>query len=147
MMDDHYKFRTIVRGQGGLSMFTIGKLANQAGVTVETVRFYQRNELLNVPEFHGKQRYYQQTHVRRLRFIKGAQAAGFSLKEIKQLLTMDASQDHAQVRSMARKRLQQLEVKMAQLAQSRQALLSLTEACESNPHEPCRIIAAFEYEI
>src|SRR5690625_7948758 len=73
-------------GSRGLPMFTIGKLANQAGVTVETVRFYQRNELLDVPEFQGKQRYYQQAHVRRLRFIKGAQAAGFSLKEIKQLL-------------------------------------------------------------
>lgn len=127
-------------------MFTIGKLAADCGVSVETVRFYQRNELLDVPEFQGKQRYYQQTHVRRLHFIRSAQAAGFSLKEIKQLLTMDASQDHTQVRAMARQRLQQLEVKMVQLDQARQALLSLTEACENNPHEPCRIMAAFEDE-
>src|SRR5690625_7687982 len=119
MMDEHYKFRTIVRGQGRSSMFTIGKLANQAGVTVETVRFYQRNELLNVPEFHGKQRYYQQTHLRRLRFIKGAEAAGFSLKEIKQLLTMDASQEHAQVRSMERKSIPQCEGNMENLRESR----------------------------
>src|SRR5690625_6946119 len=104
-------FQPVRAGMGSrrLLIVTIRKLANHACVTVETVRFYQRNELLDVPEFQGKQRYYQQAHVRRLRFIKGAQAAGFSLKEIKQLLVMDARQDHAQVRSMARQRLQQLE--------------------------------------
>ncbi len=124
-------------------MFTIGKLAANAGVGVETLRFYQRKGLLGIPEPTGKVRQYDETHLLRVTFIKRAQAAGFTLKEIRQLLEMDASQHHQAARDLALKRLAAIDEKVAQLQSARTALRKLARDCEHSRNQPCPIIASF----
>lgn len=124
--------------------FTIGKLASQAGVGVETVRFYQRSKLLEIPASQGKMRYYDSEHLRRLNFIKKAQLAGFTLKEIRQLLDFDARADRTQARALAKQRLAQIDQQLETLMAARSALTRLALACESGAEGPCPIIGAFE---
>lgn len=125
-------------------MFTIGQLANLANVGIETIRFYQRQRLLEVPAFAGKVRYYGDEHLRRLRFIKKAQVAGFALKEIKVLLALDATHDRKQVRELAEERLEALEQKIEELVTARDALKRLARACANSARGPCPILASFE---
>ncbi|MGZ8336542.1 MAG: MerR family transcriptional regulator, partial [Allosphingosinicella sp.] len=87
---------------GGL---TIARLAAAAEVGVETVRYYQRRGLLDVPPRLGTIRRYGLDDLRRLRFIRRAQAAGFTLEEISELLALDATDDRARVREMATGRI------------------------------------------
>lgn len=96
-------------------MFSIGKLAKKADVGVETIRFYQRKELLTVPQPAGTIRQYDETHLRRVIFIKSAQTAGFSLNEIKQLLAMDASHDHLKARKLAVERIHAIDKQLTEL--------------------------------
>lgn len=124
-------------------MFTIGKLATNASVGVETLRFYQRKGLLEVPESSGKVRRYNDSHLKRVLFIKSAQAAGFTLNEIKQLLAMDASQHHQQARELALKRLTSINEQITQLQLARAALEKLAHDCEHSRKQPCPIIASF----
>jgi MerR family mercuric resistance operon transcriptional regulator len=84
---------------------SIGKLAASSGVGVETVRFYQRRGLLPQPARDEGIRRYGSDDVRRLRFIKQAQAAGFTLEEIKELLDLDASEDRSRARELAKARV------------------------------------------
>ncbi len=123
-------------------MFTIGKLAANAGVGVETLRFYQREGLLDTPKSTGKVRQYDETHLRHIIFIKSAQAAGFTLKEIKLLLAMDASQDHQKARQLALQRRTAIDAQLAQLQMARVALKTLVHNCEHNQDQPCPIIAS-----
>src|SRR6185503_8068209 len=93
-----------------MSGMTIAKLARAADVGVETVRYYQRRGLMPVPGAGGKSafRQYDQTHLRTLRFIRRAQAAGFTLEEIKELLALDRTRDRARIRVLAGARLEAL---------------------------------------
>jgi MerR family transcriptional regulator, mercuric resistance operon regulatory protein len=123
--------------------FTIARLAAAAGVGVETVRFYQRKGLLPVPAAAGAVRQYDESDVERLRFIRGAQRAGFSLKEIAELLHLEASNDRARVRDLTRQRLAAIDAQMAELAAARTALAGLLDECASGNAGPCPIIATF----
>src|SRR3954468_24758812 len=88
-----YDIRTMVRDQAKNSD-TIGGLAKAAGVGVETIRYYQRRGLLTEPARPpGEVRRYGEGDVKRLRFIRSAQAAGFTLNEISELLDLSASDD------------------------------------------------------
>ncbi len=87
----------------GLQELTIGKLAAAGGVGVETIRFYQRKGLLATPKRLEGVRRYGGEDVRRLLFIKQAQAAGFTLEEIGQLLALDAGHNRSAARELARK--------------------------------------------
>jgi MerR family mercuric resistance operon transcriptional regulator len=89
-------------------------------------------------------RRYGAADVKRLRFIRSAQAAGFTLTEIKELLDLDASDDRARAREMARARVAALNEKIAQLEQARDALALLAKACASTGRGPCPIITAFD---
>ncbi|WP_310476103.1 MerR family transcriptional regulator [Sandarakinorhabdus sp.] len=122
---------------------TIARLAAAAGVGVETVRFYQRKGLLPVPAAAGKVRHYDAFHVERLRFIRTAQRAGFSLKEIAELLALDASDDRARVQALTRTRLAALDAEMAELSAARTLLSGLLDECTSGGVGPCPIIATF----
>lgn len=122
--------------------FTIGQFAQQGEVSVETVRFYQRKGLLSVPGNQGVRRYGAED-LRHLRFIKKAQAAGFTLEEIKELLHLDKSQDRARANEMAQARIAALELKIAELQQARDALASLSQACCHTHTGPCPILEAF----
>ena len=124
-------------------MLTIGKLADEGGVGVETVRFYQRKGLLETPARNGGIRHYGKEDLRRLRFIRKAQAAGFSLAEIRELIGLDASQDHQRARELARERITALEERIRELQQARDSLQQLAAECEAEDSGPCPILASF----
>src|SRR5689334_21129621 len=85
---------------------TIGGLAKAGGVGVETIRYYQRRGLLTEPARPpGEIRRYGEADLKRLRFIRSAQAAGFTLNEIKELLDLDSSDDRARARQLASERV------------------------------------------
>nr|WP_188237214.1 MerR family DNA-binding protein [Sphingopyxis sp. LK2115] len=129
---------------------TIGKLATAGGVGVETVRYYQRRGLMGTPARSGGAgrgggiRRYGADDLRRLRFIRAAQTAGFTLDEISELLALDQSDDRARVRTLARRRIAALDAKIAQMTETRAALARLADQCAANEAGPCPIIAAFE---
>jgi MerR family mercuric resistance operon transcriptional regulator len=123
---------------------TIARLGAAAGVGVETVRYYQRRGLLAVPARAGSVRRYGPGDVRRLIFIRRAQAAGFTLAEIGELLALDRTGDRARVRELAAGRLAALDARIAELEASRAALERLRAACASGREGPCPILEAFD---
>ncbi|MBL8650160.1 MAG: MerR family DNA-binding protein [Sphingopyxis sp.] len=129
---------------------TIGKLAVAGGVGVETIRYYQRRGLLEVPARSGGDgwgggiRRYDEDDLRRLRFIRAAQGAGFTLDEIGELLALEAGDDRVQVRHLARQRIEALDTKIAQMTETRAALARLADLCAASDKGPCPILAAFE---
>lgn len=134
----------MVRNQAK-SSDTIGGLAKAAGVGVETVRYYQRRGLLNEPARpSGEVRRYGEDDFKRLRFIRSAQAAGFTLNEIKELLDLDSADDRARARELARARVAALDDKIEELRQARDALAGLATACANKDGGPCPILSAFE---
>ncbi len=127
-------------------MFSIGKLAEAGGVGVETVRFYQRKGLLDTPPRGDGIRRYGDGHIRRLRFIRRAQQAGFTLAEIQELLELDASFDRARAHDLAATRIAALDREIEQLQRARASLNRLARECEEGTAGPCPIIAAFDTE-
>jgi MerR family transcriptional regulator, mercuric resistance operon regulatory protein len=124
---------------------TIGALAKAAGVGVETVRYYQRRGLLPEPARPpGEVRRYGETDVKRLRFIRSAQGAGFTLNEIKELVDLDASDDRARARELAQARVAAIDEKIAELSAARDALAGLATACAKKRGGPCPILKAFD---
>lgn len=123
---------------------TIAGLAKAGGVGVETIRYYQRRGLLGLPPRAGAVRRYGPADVRRLLFIRRAQAAGFTLEAIAELLELDSGGDRARVRALAAERLAALEARIAELESARAALTRLSRACAAGDEGPCPIIEAFE---
>ncbi len=128
---------------------TISGLARAGGVGVETVRFYQRRGLLETPErgangLASRVRRYGDEDVRRLKFIRSAQTAGFTLEQIRELLQLDAGQDRNRARELAAERLAALDLKIAELQTARNALRGLASACRASEDGPCPIISAFD---
>lgn len=123
---------------------TIARLAKAGGVGVETIRYYQRRGLLAEPPRAGAVRRYGPQDVRRLLFIRRAQAAGFTLEAIAELLALDSSGDRPRVRALAAERLAALDRKIAELESARSALTRLAQACAAGDSGPCPIIEAFE---
>lgn len=133
-----------------MGTMTIAGLAREGGVGVETVRFYQRRGLIETPSrpagsgTGGGIRRYGPADVRRLRFIRSAQGAGFTLGQIGELLALDSTDDRARARDLARERMTALNAKIAELTQVRASLRRLAQECESGASGPCPILAAFE---
>jgi len=125
---------------------TIGILAREGGVGVETVRYYQRRGLLQAPRRGRGFRRYDDTDLRRLRFIRSAQAAGFTLEEVGELLALDATHDRARARQLAKARIAALDQKIADLEAARDALKRLARDCSASSRGPCPIITAFEQD-
>ncbi|URD60271.1 MerR family DNA-binding protein [Sphingomonas sp. KRR8] len=124
---------------------TIGGVAAAACVGVETVRYYQRIGLLaEPPKPYGEVRRYGEEHVRRLRFIRSAQAAGFALNEIRELLELDAGDDRERARALATQRIAAIDGRIAELQEARAALSRLATACAREREKPCPILTAFE---
>lgn len=123
---------------------TIGKLAASGGVGVEAIRFYQRKGLLPTPTRDSGFRHYGREDVRRLRFIKQAQAAGFTLEEIKELLALDAGTDRGRVRELAKARIAILDAKIDELRSARGSLVRLARECGQSETGPCPILASFD---
>ena len=132
-----------------MSIMTIAGLAKAGGVGVETIRFYQRKGLLPTPPKDkgtgraGGIRRYGDEDVRRLRFIRTAQAAGFTLDQIGELLQLDAGQDRARARALAAERIAALDKKIAELEAARASLRHLAHECAHSKAGPCPILASF----
>jgi MerR family mercuric resistance operon transcriptional regulator len=131
---------------------TIAGLARAGGVGIETVRYYQRRGLLDTPERPasvdqgGGFRRYDDEAVRRLRFIRSAQAAGFTLEQIAELIALDATDDRARARELASERIAALDAKIAEMQGARDALSRLARDCGAGSVGPCPIITAFEQQ-
>lgn len=126
--------------------FSIGSLAAAAGVSVETIRFYQREGLLAEPERPpGGMRRYGDTEVARLRFIKSAQRLGFSLQGVAELLRLDDGSGCAIARTRAQEKLQEVRARLADLTRMEAALTALVEKCAvSRGTVRCPLIASLE---
>lgn len=125
---------------------TIGRLAAAADVGVETIRYYQRRQLLPVPPKAGVRRYSTGV-LERIRFIRRSQTLGFTLEEIRELLRLEDIDARVQVRRIARARLAGVREKLAALQAMERVLEHLLMECEStSPYKPCPIIAALNSE-
>jgi MerR family transcriptional regulator, mercuric resistance operon regulatory protein len=128
---------------------TIAGFARKGGVGVETIRYYQRRGLLQTPPRAGGEgrgggiRRYGEQDLRQLRFIRKAQSAGFTLEQIAELLALDANEDRARARTLAKERVAALDAKISELKQARDALSRLARVCAASTG-PCPIIAAFD---
>jgi len=125
---------------------SIGQLAKAAGVGVETVRFYERRGLLDVPARKDSgYRQYDDDAVERLRFIRRAQQVGFTLKEIQDLLALrdDPDARRADVRDRATGKVADIDAKVRDLLAMRESLVALLTSCEGDgPASGCPIITA-----
>jgi MerR family mercuric resistance operon transcriptional regulator len=133
----------MVQSQGPKSL-TIGQLAKGVSVGVETIRFYQRKGLLKTPTRESGIRRYGREDQRRLRFIRQAQAAGFTLEEIKQLLDLDAGEDRSRAHELATTRIEALNAKILELERARDSLQRLASECGAGNKGPCPILASFD---
>ena len=128
---------------------TIAGLAKAGGVGVETVRYYQRRGLLQTPERQGSEghgsavRRYGEQDIGKLRFIRSAQAAGFTLEQIAELIALDATDDRTRARVLATDRIKALDAKIAELKAAREALSRLARQCGNGSAGPCPILTAF----
>ena len=115
-----------------MAELTIGALAKACAVHVETVRYYQRRGLLDEPRRPpGGVRRYGQAAVARLRFVRRAQALGFTLDEIAELLRLERTPDCGRARKLASARLADVEAKLADLGRMRAALVAQIRACDA----------------
>jgi MerR family mercuric resistance operon transcriptional regulator len=128
---------------------TIGTAAREAGVGVETIRFYERQKLIErpaKPAGAGVRRYPSET-IARIRFIREAQQLGFSLREIRELLALraDPAADCSKVREQALTKLHEVRDKIERLRQIGAALETLITACPAQGSlQACSIIDALE---
>jgi MerR family mercuric resistance operon transcriptional regulator len=120
---------------------TIARLAEDAGVGVETVRYYERRGLIRQPEKRsGAYRRYGLEHVKRIRFVKRAQELGFTLEEVETLLKLQDGANRAEVRRVASARREQIRARMADLRRMERVLTHLLEECEAGKTPHCPII-------
>lgn len=128
------------------SDLTIGAFAQEAGVHVETIRFYQRKGLLPEPDRpYGSIRRYGEVDVARLRFVKSAQRLGFSLDEIAELLRLDDGAHCDEASRLAEHKLRDVRQKMADLTRMETVLSQLVGACHTRPGNiSCPLIASLQ---
>jgi len=122
---------------------TIGQVAGQADVHVETIRYYQRLGLVPEPvrPLGGIRRYDQQA-VTRLRFIKRSQQLGFTLDEVRSLLALEDGQNCRETRAIAEKKLLVIEERLADLMRMQRLLKGLINECASGKRpRSCPIIS------
>ncbi|HET7604209.1 MAG TPA: MerR family transcriptional regulator [Gemmatimonadales bacterium] len=127
---------------------TIGRVAAEAGVSIQTIRYYERRGLLAAPgRTASGYRQYSNDAVSRLRFIKHAQELGFSLKEAGELLDLRVQRGTAcdAVERSARQKIELVQRKIRGLQRVKQTLESLASACETRrATDVCPILEALE---
>jgi MerR family copper efflux transcriptional regulator len=131
-----------------MSSLSIGQLAERAGVAIDTVRYYERNALLApAGRLASGYRRYGAIELKRLRFIRRAKALGFSLEDIRSLLTLSDERDVAKVKRAAQRKLEDIEQRLQELERIRSGLKSLIEACPGHGRaDACPILNALTQE-
>lgn len=133
-----------------METLTIGKVAKATDVGIETIRFYEREGLIvNPPRSPSGYRAYPSETVARIRFIRTAKDLGFSLKEIRELLSMrvDPIGSCLEVRELAESKIADVEERIRVLQNIRVSLVRLVAACEDRqPTNECPILDCIEKE-
>lgn len=129
-----------------MGQYTIGTLAKGTGVSIETIRYYQRRGLIEEPQRPpGGIRRYTHEHVRRVWFIREAQTLGFSLHEIHELLVLEDGKRCSDVEQLGARKLHIVRAKIAQLRRVEKVLDTLVKECHRNVGKMgCPLIAALE---
>jgi len=131
-----------------VQVLTIGQVARQSGVSIETIRFYEREGLIDKPpRSRAGYRQYPAETVSRVRFIRRAKALGFSLKEVRELLAMRVNRDgnSAEVKARAEAKIADIDAKMRALQRMKETLVVITAACDGcAPVSACPILDALE---
>jgi Hg(II)-responsive transcriptional regulator len=134
-----------------MEILSIGQVAQRAGVGVETVRFYEREGLLEEPPRRASgYRQYSEQVVKRIGFIKRAKEPGFSLKEMSELLLLrvDAQTSCDEVRQRTEAKLAEVERKLVELQRMRQALLQVASLCIGpGPTARCPMLDALDQQV
>lgn len=127
---------------------TIGKLASEVGVSVETIRYYQKRGLLNQPckPAMGGFRSYSESDVGRVRFIKRAQQMGFTLAEIAELVTHADDNNCKAAKMLAERKLKTIESQLVVLEEIRTTLKSLVADCSRDCPRTCPVLRKFHGE-
>ena len=133
-----------------MKSLTIGHLAREAGVNLETVRYYERRGLLpKPPRSASGYRLFPSDAARRLRFIRRAQELGFSLKEIRELLSLRVSRTTTSldIRTRAEAKIADVEGKIRSLESMKKTLRKLTNVCDGCvPVAECPILESLDQE-
>jgi len=133
-----------------MKSLTIGRLAKQAGVNLETVRYYERRGLLpKPPRSASGYRLFPSDAARRLRFIRRAQELGFSLKEIRELLSLRVLRNTTSrdIRARAEAKIADIEAKICSLGSMKKILRKLTGVCNGcAPLAKCPILESLDKE-
>ena len=131
--------------------FTVGQVAREASVNVETIRFYERKGILPNPRrSRSGYRLYSEEDVSRIRFIKRSQDLGFSLREVAELLSLrvEPGTTCRTVLERAEEKLADIEGKIHDLNQMKKALRSLVSQCRGKgPTSQCPILEYLELEV
>lgn len=131
-----------------MSNLSIGQLAECAGVAIDTVRYYERNGLLQpAGRLASGYRRYGEAELKRLRFIRRAKALGFTLEDIRSLLALSAERNVAKVKRAAQSKLADIDARIAELERMRGGLRALIAACPGHGRaEACPILNALNDE-
>jgi MerR family mercuric resistance operon transcriptional regulator len=131
-----------------LRLLKIGQVAAQGGVNLQTIRYYEREKLLpESPRLSSGYRVFSDDAVRRVRFIKRAQQLGFTLAEIRELLSLrvDSNSDRSAVRALAKRKISEIEQKIHTLEAMKIALRHLTDKCSGmGPASECPILESID---
>lgn len=120
-------------------MFTIGKLAQDCQLNVETIRYYQRIGLIRIPESQQSYRYYTQQDIETLNFIQKAKDAGLQLSEIQELLQLQL-EDREQVRHVIQQRLDKIDQRIQELNSFKKRLSTWLDECKTSNESGCPIL-------
>lgn len=118
----------------------ISKFAQAAGVNVETVRYYHRSGVLDIPTSGDSYRQYTQDHLKQMEFIKNAKLAGFSLAGIREIKDLDAVRDRVEIRKLSEQKRLELEKKLDELKAAKVFLDALITECKESSSQYCPII-------
>ncbi len=131
-----------------METLTRGKLAKRSGVNIETLRYYEKRNLIDPPRrSEAGYRLYTPADILRIRFIKNAQKLGFTLKEIRELLKLRIKINTScdSVLKKAEHKRAEIMVKIKDLQSMKRALDQLIHKCEESiPTEDCPILESFE---
>lgn len=132
----------------GITTYKIGQVARRADIDKETVRYYEKRNLIPEPDRRRSgYRIFTQRHIDQIRFIKRAQELGFTLSEIKELLKLRMDEDTtcSEIKSEAQEKYKDVQEKIEDLQRIKETLLELIDSCSGEgPKGDCPIFGALE---
>lgn len=125
--------------------FTIGKLSSQTGVNIETIRYYEKENILPAPpRTEGGHRLYDEEHLKRLVFVRRSRELGFSLDEIRELLELvdENTFTCAEIAALSQKHLDDVKAKIKDLRKIERHMKDMLSQCSKDNTPDCAIIDA-----